>query len=437
MSTYTDHVSEVQRRWSDALATARFDAAVVAAGTGRTYFLDDQSPPFRPNPHFAQWLPGADYPGSHLLIVPGEKPRLYFLQAEDYWHLPPRTPELADAVEVRPYASADALTRALVADVERRNRLAFVGEADPAGSNQPLGEENPVLLLNALHYGRARKTPWELECMRAATRLGVRGHRAAVDAFTSGASELAIHHAYLAAAGVTEADLPYASIVALNEHAGVLHYQHYDSTPPEARHAFLIDAGARFRGYACDITRTYAADPDGEFAALVAALDRRQRALVAAIRPGASFVDLHEHMHRMLADVLVEQGLVRCSADAAFDRRITDVFFPHGLGHLIGLQTHDVAGHMVSPEGGSRPPPERYPALRLTRTIEAGHVFTVEPGLYFIPMLLRRLRRSTHAADVDWARVERLLPCGGIRIEDNVHVTRDGVENLTRDAFAA
>jgi Xaa-Pro dipeptidase len=139
----------------------------------------------------------------------------------------------------------------------------------------------------------------------------------------------------------------------------------------------------------------------------------------------------------MLADVLVEQGLVRCSADAAFDRRITDVFFPHGLGHLIGLQTHDVAGHMVSPEGGSRPPPERYPALRLTRTIEAGHVFTVEPGLYFIPMLLRQLRRSTHAADVDWARVERLLPCGGIRIEDNVHVTRDGVENLTRDAFAA
>jgi Xaa-Pro dipeptidase len=266
----------------------------------------------------------------------------------------------------------------------------------------------------------------------------VRGHRAAAEAFAAGASEFEIHLRYLAAAGQTSEELPYSSIVAQNTHAGLLHYQHYDRDPPAIRRSFLIDAGACFRGYAADVTRTYAvADaPDGTlFAALVAALDDAQRGLIATIRPGLDYLDLHVSAHRAIARILADHGIVTCSHDAAFEAGITRSFLPHGLGHLLGLQTHDVGGLQADPAGTPRPPPPEYPALRLTRTIDVDQVFTIEPGLYFIPLLLDTLRQSPASGLVDWSLVERLLPFGGIRIEDNVVVTADGVRNLTREAF--
>ena len=97
------------------------------------------------------------------------------------------------------------------------------------------------------------------------------GHSRARAAYEAGASEYAIHQAYLLASQQTESALPYSNIVAQNEHAGVLHYQHYDREPPRRRASFLIDAGGRFRGYASDITRTYAAAERSDFAALIAA----------------------------------------------------------------------------------------------------------------------------------------------------------------------
>jgi Xaa-Pro dipeptidase len=304
-------------------------------------------------------------------------------------------------------------------------------------TNLPVADVNPQQLLNQIHYGRAYKTSFEVDCIGRATQIGVRGHLAARDAYRNGASEYAIHQAYLLASQQNETELPYSNIVAQNEHAGVLHYQHHDRQPPAHRWSFLIDAGGKFRGYASDITRTYAADDDSDFAALVAALDQRQQQLIASIKPGLNYLALHESMHRAIGELLAEFEFVSCSGAEAFESGITDAFIPHGLGHLIGLQTHDVAGHMVSPDGGTRPPPERYGALRLTRDIAADQVFTIEPGLYFIPMLLDELRAQPAGRRVNWPVVERYLRFGGIRIEDNIHVTADGPVNLTRDAFAA
>jgi Xaa-Pro dipeptidase len=437
MSIYTEHVATLQQRWSTALAANSFDAALVAAGARQNYFLDDQAPPFRANPHFSQWLDSAGCEHALLLIRPGQTPRLFFHQPRDYWHQPPTPPDVEKALDVAVFDSPDAVVDAACKALARENRVALIGETTGEPTNLPVAEVNPQQLLNRLHYGRAYKTPYEIDCMRAATEIAIRGHRAAHAAFTDGASEYDMHQAYLAASKQTEAELPYSSIVALNEHAGTLHYQHYDREPPARRDSFLIDAGGRFRGYASDITRTYAADARGDFAALIAALDARQRALIAAIRPGVNFVDLHESMHRTIGELLADFGLVKCSAAEAFETGITDAFLPHGLGHLIGLQTHDVAGHMVSPDGGTRAPPARYPALRLTREIGVDQVFTIEPGLYFIPMLLAELRAGPLSKRVAWTALEAFLPCGGIRIEDNVLVQRDGVVNLTRDAFAA
>jgi Xaa-Pro dipeptidase len=437
MNSYRQHVDVVQQRWETALAANRLDAVLVAAGTRRNYFLDDQGPPFRANPHFNQWLDGDGCENALLLIRPAHKPKLFFHRQRDYWHQPPSPPALSDAIDIEVFETMDALIGSACQAIEHENRTALIGEATVDASNLPVADINPQRLLNHLHFGRAYKTRFEIDCMKRATQIGVRGHLAAERAYRAGASEYEIHQAYLLASQQNEANLPYSNIVAQNEHAGVLHYQHYDREPPSLRSSFLIDAGGTFRNYASDITRTYAADAGSDFAALIAALDERQQQLIAAVKPGVNYLTLHESMHRAIGDLLAEFDLVNCGGPEAFDSGITDAFIPHGLGHLIGLQTHDVAGHMVSPDGGVRLPPERYAALRLTRDIAIDQVFTIEPGLYFIPMLLDELRGKPLGKRVNWSVVERYLRFGGIRIEDNVHVTPEGPVNLTRDAFAA
>ncbi len=435
---YRSHLADLAAHWERALAEHGFDAAVVPAGEAEFYFQDDQAPPFHPNPHFARWFPSDDCERSVLVVRPGKTPKLFFHEPADYWHLAPDLPNwAADAFDVALHDNEEDLRNALAQDLASLGRFALVGPAQTFDLNLPLAHINPKGMVDTLLFARATKTPFEIARMREATAIGAHGHLAARDTFHAGGSEFDIHMAYLAASSQQESKLPYPNIVAINEHAGILHYQHYDRQPPTTPRSFLIDAGARSAGYHSDITRTYSATPGDEFAALVDALDEQQQALAAAVRPGVSYVDLHERMHLATAELLVRFDFVRCSAESAFERKITDHFFPHGLGHLLGLQTHDVGGHFANANGDEAKPPARFPTLRYTRVIEVGHVFTVEPGIYFIPLLLDALAGDEAGKDVNWAKVNAFRPYGGIRIEDNVLVTADGVDNLTRPAFAA
>jgi Xaa-Pro dipeptidase len=215
-----------------------------------------------------------------------------------------------------------------------------------------------------------------------------------------------------------------------------LHYQRLRDDPPTILRSLLIDAGAEFNGYAADVTRTYSASSNDDFEALIGSIDALQRRVCDEVKPGVDFVVLHAFTHRQLAAVLREHQLIACSADEAVASGITRTFLPHGLGHLLGLQVHDAGGHLADTTGRKREPPRGDPALRLTRTLAAGMVVTIEPGLYFIPALLRALL-AKHEKRVQRAMIERLVSFGGIRIEDNVEVTADGHRNLTREAFAA
>src|SRR2546429_254853 len=240
---------------------------------------------------------------------------------------------------------------------------------------------------------------------------------------------------YRAAGIQREQELPYNPIIALNAGGAVLHYQVLEKQPPRERHSLLIDAGAQFQGYASDITRTYSAG-DADFALLVGRMDQMQQTLCAGVRAGVDWRDVHLRAHRLLAELLREADITRCSAEEAMASAVTSVFLPHGIGHLLGLEVHDVAGFMRSPQGGDIPRPEGHPNLRLTRVLEEGFVVTLEPGLYFIPQLLDAARADVRRARcINWPRVEALSKFGGIRIEDDLAVTRDGRENLTRDAF--
>jgi Xaa-Pro dipeptidase len=273
--------------------------------------------------------------------------------------------------------------------------------------------------------------------MRVASKIGARAHRAAEAAFRAGESEFDIHMAYLAAARQTDNELPYSNIVALNEHGAVLHYTDLQHAPPSRAHSFLIDAGASFHGYASDITRTYAGADAREFAELIEAVDRAQRGFCAKVRVGQSYPALHIRAHHVLAEILSEHDFIRMKPESAVEAGVTSTFFPHGLGHGIGLQVHDVAGFAASEHGDTIPKPSGHPYLRLTRTLEPGMVTTIEPGLYFIDMLLAELKRKPAAKDINWTKVDAFRKYGGIRIEDDVVCTEGEPENLTRDAFAS
>lgn len=420
------------QRSAEALRRVGREHLLIAAGALRYEFLDDRHYPFRVNPHFKAWLPLDDHPYCWLKITPGQKPHLFYFQPEDFWHKPPADPagywtEQCTISIIRAPGELSTL-------LPPPQACAIVGEAEAGvGDHRP---DNPEALLDYLHFHRAYKTPYEIELMRRASVSAVRGHRAAEAAFRTGASEHGVHQAYLAASGHSDLDLPYGNIVCLNEHAAILHYQHRETVAPADHRSLLIDAGASCSGYAADITRTYSGK-EGEFAALLQGLDRVQRQLVDGVRPGRDYRDLHLQCHRLLGELLIEAGVVRCGLDQALALGLTSTFFPHGLGHLIGLQVHDVAGFAASAEGGRIERPEGHPFLRLTRELGPGMAVTIEPGIYFIDSLLAQLRAGDHARHIDWTQVDALAPYGGIRIEDDVVCTEDAPENLSRDAFAA
>jgi Xaa-Pro dipeptidase len=414
-----------------ASAITGHDTLVIHAGDPRLAFQDDQAVPFRINPWFAWLVPAAPAPGSLLRIRPGESPELLFVAPDDYWHSPPAVPDASWTRRFRLTAYADSAA-AMAAVRKSGERVAWIGESAPPDA---AWDANPTRLLAHLEQARCRKTAYELACLREASRIAVAGHRAAEQAFRNGASEFDIHLAYLAAVRQPDQELPYPSIIGLNEHAATLHYQLRDLEPPGRSLSLLIDAGAGCRGYASDITRTWAMAP-GVFASLVEGMHELQQELADAVAPGVDWRELHLQAHRLVAQLLREAGVLHIDAAEAVESGVSAVFLPHGLGHLLGLQVHDVGGFRPSAEAEPLPRPPGHPALRLTRRLEPGMVVTVEPGLYFIDSLLARLRAGPQAAALNWKLVDTLRACGGIRIEDDVVVTAAGHENLTRTAFA-
>ncbi|HEY4446356.1 MAG TPA: Xaa-Pro dipeptidase [Steroidobacteraceae bacterium] len=429
---YKPHLQTLMRRTEQSLAASGFDALVIHAGSPPTQFLDDQDYPYKVNPHFKAWVPIVDNPRCILVIKPGSRPKVLFHAPSDYWHKPATLPQAPWTAEVDLIALEEPSKAS--GHWAHLGRVAFIGPDAFATATDPAGI-NPPDLLTRLHYDRAVKTGYELECMRRASEMGARGHRAALAAFRSGASEYEAHMRYLLASAQREEEMPYNNIVAYNENAAVLHYQNLERAPPESLRSFLIDAGAQYRGYASDITRTYAAFP-GRFADLVDAVDTAQQALCDEIVAGRDYREVHLSAHRALGDVMQRVGLTKLPGQAALELGVTSVFFPHGIGHLLGLQVHDVGGVMADTLGHERQRPEGHPYLRLTRMLEPGVVVTVEPGIYLIDSLLAAAHADSRRAHIDWGVVDELKPFGGIRIEDNVVATAARAENMTRDAFA-
>lgn len=436
---FQQHIAALQEGWSQALrhTLPGCDAVLVHSGGSHNYFADDHAPPFKAWGHFLRWAP-LDRPDQFVLFRPGHKPRLLALVPRDFWHDQTLVTEdwWAGSLDVTFMENLSELA----AHIPAVATLAFLGE------NRELAIElgiaaahiNPPHLLSWLDFNRAVKTDYEIARLRQANALALSGHAAAEQSFRAGGDEYDIHLAYLAACRVLDQELPYSNIIALNEKAAILHYQnkrrYADRASQPPNQVLLIDAGCRAYGYCSDITRTWAADDAHPvFHELLQGMQLLQHSLAGSVRPGVSFADLHRQAHHAIAQLLIDCDICHGDAQTLVDNGTSTVFFPHGLGHLLGLQVHDVGGRLANRDGELAPPPAAWPGLRNTRTLAAGTVVTIEPGLYFIPALLETARQSAPAKFINWSLTDALMPFGGIRIEDNVLATAQGADNLTRN----
>lgn len=434
LPAFEAHVKTQLQRAQQVLDRENLTLLAIHSGQVKRQFLDDMDYPFKANPLFKTWCPLDDLPHCWLLISAEQAPKIVVLQPDDFWHFhrPLLNDDWLHAFDVVTISSPEEIENVLPYD---KARCAYLGEHVEVAKALGFEQINPEAVLNFLHYHRLFKTDYELLSMRQANVIAVRGHQAAQRTFTDGGSEFDCLLAYMQATEQGENDAPYGHIIGQNEHAAVLHYmvQSRQRFTPGQRYSMLIDAGATCRGYAADITRTYSARED-EFAELIVALDQVTLALVDLLKPGTKFGDLHALAHAQIAKLLYAFGFVKLAPEAIVEQKISQVFFPHGLGHSLGLQVHDVGGTLLDERGTNVPPPKAYPTLRTTRQIEARQVYTIEPGLYFIDSLLAKLKSSPQSKYVDWQRVDAFRKCGGVRIEDNIIVHRDRNENMTRDA---
>jgi Xaa-Pro aminopeptidase len=324
----------------------------------------------------------------------------------------------------------DELERWIEARAGRRIALLGARGAATAGVSSDSGLERRARA--ALNHVRRQKDAVELARMRAAEAATRAGFAAAVPLIEPGRSERELQIELEAAFFRGGADaLAYDTIVGGGPNSAVLHF------PPGPRRfepgdLVLIDAGGEVRGYASDITRTYPASGEltGEQAELHGMVREANLVATGLCAPGVEFRDIHRAAALVLAAALADFGLLRGTPEELVERGAVSVFFPHGVGHMVGLGVRD-AGEVLP---GREPGAAGFPRLRIDLPLLPGHVVTIEPGIYFVPALLEDAElRERHREAIDWEKAESMLGFGGIRIEDNVLVTEDGFEVLTED----
>ncbi|GAA5937402.1 hypothetical protein JCM10213_007223 [Rhodosporidiobolus nylandii] len=292
-------------------------------------------------------------------------------------------------------------------------------------------------LEKALHQARRNKSEKEVELMRKASEITAGAHTEVMRQVGTGeiADENAAEAEFTSYCRKRGAKWQaYCPIMAAGSSAGTLHYVGNDAAFPKEGSLLLVDAGAEYKNYAADVTRCVPIGNGGRFTKecreIYEIVLEMQEAAFKLVKPGANWEDIQRLMHVVLARGLLRLGIFKAgsaSEDEAVSKLVaeglTSAFYPHGVGHLLGLDVHDVGG---LPEGRSSDPLLKY--LRLRVPLEEGFVVTVEPGCYFNEHLFAPFKNSEL---VDHELLQQYWYVGGVRIEDNLLLTADGFDNLT------
>lgn len=221
----------------------------------------------------------------------------------------------------------------------------------------------------------------------------------------------------------------YGTIVGSGPNSAVLHFEPSSRKVREGEFV-LVDAGAEIDRYMADVTRTFVAGTASAFQRDLYSivLAAQERAIMECVA-GAEWKDIHLSTAIRMMDGLVNMGVMRGQAESLVEQEAHTLFYPHGLGHMVGLGVRDGSGLWPGRQPDPRP---SLRTLRMDLPLEPGYVVTVEPGLYFIPPLLNApARRERYRDSVNWPLVDAHLNLGGVRIEDNILVTTGAPEVLT------
>lgn len=374
-----------------------------------------------------QYLSGFPEPEAVIVLIPGREYGEYVLFCRE------RNPEreLWDGLRagqdgaMREYGADDAFPITDIDDIlpgliEGRDRVYSSMGSNPEfdrhvmewinviRSKAHLGAQPPkefVALNHLLHDMRLYKSAAEVKVMREAAQISARAHVRAMQASRAGLYEFSLEAELDYEFRKGGAKMPaYGSIVASGRNACILHYQENDA-PLKDGDLVLIDAGCEIDCYASDITRTFPVS--GKFSAEQKAIYevvlKSQEAAFAAIKPGNHWNQAHEATVRVITEGLVELGLLRGAVDELIAAEAYKAFYMHRAGHWLGMDVHDVGEYKVGGEW---------------RVLEAGMALTVEPGIYVSP--------DNQTVAKKWRGI-------GVRIEDDVVVTKKGCEILTGD----
>ncbi|KAG7467878.1 hypothetical protein MATL_G00136860 [Megalops atlanticus] len=297
-------------------------------------------------------------------------------------------------------------------------------------------EVNNVHLHPVIVECRLIKTDMELEVLRYTNRISSQAHKEVMKHMRPGQKEYEMeslfqHYCY-ARGGMRH--MSYTCICGSGNNSSVLHYGHAgapNNKTIEDGEMCLFDMGGEYYCYSSDITCSYPAN--GKFTndqkAIYEAVLKSSRAVMAAIKPGVLWPDMHRLADRIHLEELVKIGILHGNVDDMLKAHMGAVFMPHGLGHLLGIDVHDVGGY---PEGVERIDEPGLRSLRMGRVVQERMVLTVEPGIYFINHLLdQALASPAQRCFINNDVLARFRSFGGVRIEDDIAVTANGIELLT------
>lgn len=292
----------------------------------------------------------------------------------------------------------------------------------------PLNHEKIFALRTALDCERRKKDAAEVALIRQLADIAALGYRKIAAEVKAGITEKDIQLLYeqeIIRHGAHT--VPYDTIVGSGTHSAILHALP-THTKIATNDAILVDAGCDIYDYCVDITRMfYAGEPSTQQRSLYQLVLKAHNECMNLCKPGVWWRDVHMHAAKVITQGLIDFGILKGSLDTLMEKEASSVFFPHGVGHLVGLRVRDT-GHEenISPKSycGAR--------LRVDIQLEEHHLLTVEPGCYFIPALLHNTAiRSRFEDIINWNEAEKWIPVGGVRIEDNLLITATGYDNLT------
>lgn len=391
------------------------------------------------------YLSGTSLPGSVLTFDAREGWRLFAAQPdieERVW--------VGDGISLEETAARAGLERVSPAtalqgwlEAHRGEAVALLGNGDLTHHSEgyalsgwaslefEVDREASARLSEQVAEARRAKDAGELALMRAASRATARGHLSALRHTRPGMTErdlqIEVEAEFFRGGGQRTA---YSSLVGSGPNSSILHFSPTGREFAEGE-LVLMDAAAECDGYAADVTRTFPVGPrfSGAQRDIYQLVLETQEAAVAAARPGVEFKDLHLAASARIAEGLAGLGILRGSAQSLVERDAHAIFFPHGLGHMLGLATHDAGGCLAGREKSDR---FGLKWLRADLPLREDYVVTIEPGIYFIRALLTNPEwRTRYRDEVDWERVDTMIDFGGVRIEDDVRITSGGGEVLS------